>query len=107
MFVGSREQRKADAAASKLQEIYGVFAKGYSYQTTVLNEAEVQSIFDDIRSLGYLVDTLVLNAANLGIGQVSLDVDIEDFMGVYTTNIGWNFLMARQAAKQMKEKGKR
>lgn len=36
---------------------------------------------------------------------VSLDVDINDFMGVYTTNIGWNFLMAREAAKQMKEKG--
>jgi NAD(P)-dependent dehydrogenase (short-subunit alcohol dehydrogenase family) len=48
----------------------------------------------------------VLNAANLGIGQVSLEVDINDFMGVYTTNIGWNFLMCREAAKQMKEKGK-
>ena len=106
VFVGSREQEKADVAAMKLQEQYGVFAKGYSYQTTILNEAEIQAIFEDIRSLGYLVDTLVLNAANLGIGQVSLDVDIQEFMGVYTTNIGWNFLMARQAAKQMKEKGK-
>ena len=27
-------------------------------------------------------------------------------MGVYNTNIGWNFMMAREAAKQMKEKGK-
>ena len=34
-----------------------------------------------------------------------LEVDIKDFMGVYTTNIGWNFLMCREAAKQMKEKG--
>jgi len=48
----------------------------------------------------------VLNAANLGIGQISLEVDVKDFMAVYTTNIGWNFLMAREAAKQMKERGR-
>ena len=106
VFVGSREQGKADATAQKLRDTYGVFSKGYTYQTVTLNEDEVKAIFDDIRSMGYLLDTLVLNAANLGIGQVSLDVDIQDFMSVYTTNIGWNFLMSREAAKQMKEKGK-
>lgn len=104
VFIGSREQSKADQAAEMIAEKYGVFSKGYSYQTSTLNENEVKAIFDDIRANGYLLDTLVLNAANLGIGQVSLDVDIADFMSVYTTNIGWNFLMARQAAKQMKEK---
>ena len=105
VFIGSREQKKADAAAEKLKETYGVFAKGYCYQTAVLDEEAVKTIFDDIRKRGYLLDTLVLNAANLGIGQISLEVDIQDFMGVYITNIGWNFLMAREAAKQMKEKG--
>ena len=103
VFVGSREQDKAADAAKKLQEKYGVFSKGYAYQTSSLAEEEVKAIFDDIRSNGYLLDTLVLNAANLGIGQESLTVDINEFMGVYTTNIGWNFLMAREAAKQMKE----
>ena len=65
-----------------------------------------EEIFADIRARGYLLDTLVLNAANLGIGQVSLDVDIKEFMGVYEMNIGWNFLMCREAARQMREKGK-
>lgn len=106
VFIGSREKIKADTSAAKLQKQYGVFSKGYTYQTATIDEAEVKSIFDDIRENGYLLDTLVLNAANLGIGQVSLEVDINDFMGVYTTNIGWNFLMAREAAKQMKEKHK-
>lgn len=106
VFVGSREKSKADESAQILTEKYGIFAKGYAYQTATLDEASVKAIFDDIRNNGYLVDTLVLNAANLGIGQVSLDVDVNEFMGVYTTNIGWNFLMAREAARQMKEKGK-
>ena len=105
VFVGSRDKNKAETAAKKLNEQYGVFTKGYTYQTTTLDEAEVKSIFDDIKASGYWIDTLVLNAAHLGVGQVSLEVDINDFMGVYTTNIGWNFLMAREAAKQMKEKG--
>ena len=104
VFVGSRSIEKAEEAAKRLQEEYGVFAKGYAYQTTTLDEGEVEAIFEDIRAMGYLLDTLVLNAANLGIGQVSLEVDIADFMAVYTTNIGWNFLMARTAARQMKEK---
>ena len=83
---------------------YGVFTKGY--QTEIFDEKNVKAIFEDIRSKGYLLDALVLNAANLGLNQVSLDVDIEDFMGVYQTNVGWNFMMAREAAKQMKEKNK-
>lgn len=106
VFIGSRSQEHSAEAAKRLSDEYGVFAKGYEYQTLTLDEPAVAAIFDDIRSMGYLLDTLVLNAANLGIGQVSLDVDIQEFMGVYTTNIGWNFLMARQAAKQMQEKGK-
>ncbi len=106
VFIGSRGGEGAEASAKEIAEKYGVFAKNYTYQTVTLDEEEVKAIFDDIRANGYLLDTLVLNAANLGIGQVSLDVDINDFMAVYTTNIGWNFLMAREAAKQMKEKVK-
>ena len=106
VFAGSRDREKADTAARKLREQYGVFAKGYTYQTTTLDEEEVKAIFADIRREGYLLDALVLNAANLGIGQVSLEVEIQRFMEVYTTNVGWNFLMAREAALQMKEKGK-
>lgn len=105
VFIGSRSPERAQQAAARLSAEQGVFAKGYGYDPGCLQESEVQPIFDDIRALGYLLDTLVLNAADLGIGQVSMDVDIRDFMGVYNTNIGWNFLMARGAARQMREKG--
>lgn len=36
---------------------------------TVFDEADVKRIFADIRARGYLLTTLVCNAANLGIGQ--------------------------------------
>ena len=104
VFVGSRRGEDSAAAAEKLHKTYGVFAKGY--QTAVFDENNVKAIFEDIRSMGYLLDTLVLNAANLGIGQESLTIAIDEFMDVFQTNIGWNFMLAREAAKQMKEKGK-
>ncbi|MEE1014151.1 MAG: SDR family oxidoreductase [Clostridia bacterium] len=104
VFIGSRSGENSAAAAQKIAETYGVFAKGY--QTKIFDEDNVKAIFADIRSMGYLLDTLVLNAANLGQGQESLTVDIQAFMHVYHTNIGWNFLLAREAAKQMMEKKK-
>lgn len=103
VFIGSRRLEDAEKAASEITSKYGVFAKGY--ETVIFDEENVKSIFADIRERGYLLSTLVLNAANLGIGQVSLEVDVSEFMSVYNTNIGWNFMMAREAARQMIEAG--
>ena len=103
VFVSGRDKEKADAAAKTISEKYGVYAKGY--QTVTFEQDEVCEIFADIKRNGHSVDSLVLNAANLGIGQNSLEVDVEDFMGVYKINVAWNFMMAREAAKQMKESG--
>jgi len=104
IFISGRECEKVESSAKKLSEEYGVYAKGY--QTTKFNQEEVLEIFSDIKESGYLVDTIVLNAASFGIGQESLNVDIEDFMSVYNINVFWNFMMAREAAKQMAEKKK-
>lgn len=100
VFVSGRDKSKANDAAKAISEKYGVYAKGY--QTLSFEQDEVCEIFADIEKNGFRVDSLVLNAANLGIGQESLSVDVEDFMGVYKINVVWNFMMAREAAKQMK-----
>ena len=104
VFITGRDFEKVEDSARDISGEHGVFAKGY--QSTEFSEEEVKKIFADIKDRGYLLDTLVLNAANLGIGQESLTVDIDEFMAVYNINIKWNFLMAREAAKQMKEKNK-
>lgn len=104
VFIGSREEARAVQAAEKLSAECGVFAKGYGM--TVADEEDVKRIIADIRAQGYLLDALVLNAANLGIKQVALDVDITEFEWVFKTNILWNFMLARQAALMMKEQGK-
>ncbi len=72
---------------------------------TVFDEADVKRIFADIRARGYLLTTLVCNAANLGIGQKTMEVDMAEFTDVLNTNVGWNFMLAREAARQMTEAG--
>lgn len=72
---------------------------------TVFDEADVKRIFADIRARGYLLTTLVCNAANLGIGQKTMEVGMAEFTDVLNTNVGWNFMLAREAARQMTEAG--
>lgn len=103
VFISGRDKNKAETAAKSISEKYGVYAKGY--QTVTFEQSEVSEIFCDIEKNGYSIDTLVLNAANLGIGQESFNVDVEDFAGVYKINVMWNFMMSREAAKQMKKSG--
>lgn len=103
VFIGSRTESNAVKAAEELKEKYKIFSKGYGM--TVFSEEDVKRIFKDIRDMGYLLDTIVLNAANLGIGQDTLTVSADDFIDVYKTNVFWNFMLVREAALQMKEKG--
>ena len=104
LFLGSRNAEKAEDTAKAISEKYGVFAKGYGME--IFSENNVKEIFDDIKSMGYLIEVVVLNAANLGIRQQFLTVSMDEFMDVINTNIGWNFMIARQAAIHMIELGK-
>lgn len=104
VFIGSRNGEKAREAAQKLSAQYGIEAKGYQVDAA-MDEAALKLVFDDIRACGYLLDCLVLNAANMGIGQEFWHVSAEDFADVIHTNIVWNFLLCRLAAHQMREAG--
>lgn len=104
VFISSRNPKHAEEAAARLAQECGVFAKGYSLAPT--DEEQIKAVFDDIRSHGYLLDTFVANAANLGLNMDdTLAIDLKDYRQVIETNMVWNFAMARQAALQMKEKG--
>lgn len=111
VFITSRSKEKAEQAASQIQKKYGVFAKGYGCD--IGNEDQIKEIFADIDKTGCFVETLILNAANLGFdpkdpaaGQDFWTVPVEEVRAVFETNLVWNFTIVRQAAIRMKEKGK-
>ena len=111
VFITSRRGADAVKAAEKLQETYGIFAKGYECQ--IRNEQQVIDLFRDIDATGSFVETVILNAANMGFdpkdpaaGQDFWTVPVEQFREVFETNLVWNFTIVRQAAIRMGEKGK-
>ena len=104
VFLTSREEKDADSAAEAVSRDFpDIICKGY--QSSVGNEDHVIAMFEDIRALGCLVTSAVLNAADLGIGMDVLTVQLADFMRVIETNLGWNFSIARQAALHMIDAG--
>ena len=110
VFITSREESRAQATADEIAREYGVFAKGFGLG--VGDEEAVKEVFRAIDETGRFVETVVLNAANLGYGTdpaKGLDFftqSIDEFKAVLDTNIVWNFMIVRQAAIRMKEQGK-
>lgn len=111
VFITSRRGEDAEKAAKTLSDTYGIFAKGY--ECNIRNEQQVIDIFSDIDKTGRSVETIILNAANMGFdpkdpaaGQDFWTVPLEDFQEVFETNLVWNFTMIRQAAIRMRKKGK-
>ncbi len=111
VIITGRNGEKAKRSAEVLSKTYGVFAKGY--ECNIGNEDQIKEIFDHIDKSHLFVETLVLNAANLGFdpkdpaaGQDFWTVPVREVAEVFETNLLWNFTIARQAALRMREKGK-
>ncbi len=103
VFITSREKNEAETTAQELSKKYGVYAKGFGLSAG--SQEDVKKVFQRIKEDGYSITTLVLNAANLGLGQETLSCSIEDFISVYNVNVFWNFMIVQEAAKQMKKVG--
>lgn len=70
-----------------------------------VDEESVKKMFEDIDNRGIFVETLVLNAADQGLGMKIFENPITDLMKVINTNVVWNFCLSEHAAKRMKENG--
>ena len=110
VFFTSLWADEAENAAKKLSDDYKIFAKGYEFN--MLDEGRIIEIFKDIDKTGRFVETIILNAADMGFGAdpaKGLDffsVSKDEFARVFETNLVGNFITIRQAAIRMKEQGK-
>lgn len=110
IYITSRNRERAQEAADGVAERYGVFAKGYGLD--IRDEQAIIDMFKDIDEQGRIVETVVLNAADMGFGTDPVKgmdfftVPVEEFQRVFETNLVWNFMIIRQAAIRMKEQRK-
>ena len=70
-----------------------------------VDEAGVEELFDRMEEAGYSVDAVVFNAADQGLGMTFFESPVKDFERVLTTNVVWNYCLARRATQTMCEKG--
>ena len=110
IYITSRSAARAQEAADAVAEKYGVFGKGYGLD--IRDEQAVINMFNEIDEQGRFVETVVLNAADMGfgtdpaVGMNFFTVPVEEFQRVFETNLVWNFMIIRQAALRMKEQHK-
>ena len=108
--ITSRTASTAEQAAKAITEQLGVPAWGFGLD--IRDEQRVRDIFSALDAAGVFVETVVLNAADLGFGTdpaVGMDffsVPVEEFGRVLETNLVWNFTIIRQAAMRMRQQHK-
>ena len=109
IFTGRDPQKVNDAQSKYEAQFPNVKIWGYAICSLVdertVDEAAVGQLFADLDAQGVFVETLVLNAADQGLGMKVFENPLTDFMKVINTNVVWNFCMAEHAAKRMKERG--
>ena len=109
IFTG-RAVEKVHAAETAYKERFpGVEIIGYHIDSLIdertVDEESVERMFCDIDKRGLFVETLVLNAADQGLGQKIFENPLTDLMKVINTNVVWNYCLSEHAAKRMKEQG--
>ena len=70
-----------------------------------VDEESVEKLFAELDERGIFTETLVLNAADQGLGQKIFKNPLTDLMRVINTNVVWNYCLSEHAAKRMKENG--
>ena len=109
VFTG-RDAEKVHAKEKEYRKKYpDVEIIGYHIDSLIdektVNEKAVDDLFSDLDAKGIFIETMVLNAADQGLGITVFENPLTDFMRVINTNMTWNYCLSEYAAKRMKEQG--
>ncbi len=109
VFTG-RNGEKVRSAEKEYKEKYpDIDFIGYPIDSLLdektVDEKGVEAMFELLDGKEIAVDTLVLNAADQGIGMEIFKNPLTDFMRVLNTNVVWNYCLCEKAASRMKENG--
>ena len=109
VFTG-RDPEKVKACEAMYREKYpNVSILGHAITSLIdertVNEQAVADMFAMLDEKSIFIDTVVLNAADQGLGMEIFKSPLTDFMRVFNVNVSWNFCLCEQAARRMKEQG--
>jgi len=109
VFTG-REQAKVSEKEREYREKFpNVEINGYQIDSLIdertVDEESVGKLFASLDEKGIIIETLVLNAADQGLGQKIFESPLTDLMKIINTNVVWNYCLCEHAAMRMKDNG--
>lgn len=109
IFTGRSAESVKSAQQRYREKIPDAKITGYVLRSLTeenLADAEgVKKLFETLDQEGIFVETLVLNAADQGLGMKIFENDLSGFVSVLHTNVVWNYCLCEHAAERMKEQG--
>ncbi len=109
VFTGRNAESVQSAEAAYKNEFPNVKIIGHAMDSLLdertVNEKAIEELFEMLDDNGIFAETIVLNAADQGLGIKIFENPLTDFMRVLNTNIVWNYCMSEHAAKRMIENG--
>ena len=109
IFTGRNKKGVEEAQKRYRDKFQNSTVYGYSINSLKadgsVDEEGVKELFSRLDEQGIFIETLVLNAADQGLGMEIFKSPISDFIRVINTNMVWNFCLCEQAAWRMKENG--
>lgn len=104
VIINYNSEKSKDEADEILSEIKSAGGDGFVHQCDISNEPAVLGMYAEIISRYGTLDILVANA---GIQQDApfLDMTLDQWNAVISTNLTGQFLCAREAAKEFKRRG--
>ncbi len=109
VFTGRSPEKVKEAERLYREKYPDVTIIGYTIDSLIdertVDEKAVSDMFLKLDLLDIFVETLVLNAADQGLGMTALQNPLTDFMRVINTNMVWNYCLSEHSARRMKENG--
>lgn len=107
VFTGRNKDEVIYAEANYREKFPDVSVIGYAINSLTekdrVDEQSVCKMFEYFDENEIFVETVILNAADQGLGMTAFESPLSDFMRVISTNLFWNYCICVQAAKRMKE----
>ncbi len=109
VFTGRNKESVQTAEEAYKKEFPDVKIIGYTINSLIdertVDEKSVEDMFKMLDDNGLFAETIVLNAADQGLGIKALENPLTDFMRVLNTNVVWNYCISEHAAKRMIKNG--
>ena len=109
IFTGRNPEKVSAAEAGYREKYPDVDIRGCAMDSLLdertVNEDAVASLFAWLDGEDIFIETLVLNAADQGLGIKAFENPLTDFMKVLNTNVVWNYCLCEHAARRMKDNG--